>query len=329
MEVERDHAPVSGARKEFLMPRIVAVVLAFVSFAATLFAAQASKILEKAFPFPSPIQWRFPNPDVEVSLIDAAWGPANSLEMISKGREKLPSEGRETLPSEKPAFLPDRPYVLALKFQAKLSGHFLTQMSTCSTLVRISDVNGSYEAPTMLTSSGLVPIPGTIAGAYDIHFSRNNTTEFWDFFPASPDQKEFLFQATPGGAQVSFRVILKDNDLAIVNASPGAKRQCPDFTKSFSGTVGSNAQVSLQLTANRTTLSGTEQYVRIGKTLWLTGQIDSFGNFVLEERYPRDRLTGIFKGRFSLGCQTMSGYFSKPDGSRLLPFEFQEPQSTE
>jgi hypothetical protein len=57
-------------------------------------------------------------------------------------------------------------------------------------------------------------------------------------------------------------------------------------------------------------------------TLWLRGGVDSLGNFVLEEHYPDNRITGIFKGQFSDGCQMMRGYFSKPDGSRLLPFEF-------
>ncbi len=197
-------------------------------------------------------------------------------------------------------------------------------------LVRISDVNGNLEEPLELTPSGFIHFSGS-PGTYDLHFNRNNTTEFWDFFPASPHEKEFLFQAffpsdTP---TVSFRVILKHNDLVIVNASPGAQSECPDFTKSFSGTVGPDAQVSLQLTAKGATLSGTEQYARIGTTLWLTGQVDSFGNFILEERYPKDRVTGIFKGKFSQGCRTMSGYFSKPEGSRLLPFKFHGPEMTE
>jgi hypothetical protein len=110
--------------------------------------------------------------------------------------------------------------------------------------------------------------------------------------------------------------------LVILNASPGAHSQCSDFTKTFSGAIGPDAQASLELTAKGTTLSGTEQYV--GNTLWLEGRVDSLGNFVIEERYPKDRLTGTFKGKFSTGCRSMSGYFSKPDRSRLLPFEFHQ-----
>src|SRR5437899_12326857 len=87
---------------------------------------------------------------------------------------------------------------------------------------------------------------------------------------------------------------------------------------------GPDSKVTLHLQQKGATLSGAQQYVRIGRTLWLRGQVDSFGNFALEERYPENRLTGIFKGKFSERCQTMTGYFSKPDGSRLLPFEFHE-----
>ena len=55
---------------------------------------------------------------------------------------------------------------------------------------------------------------------------------------------------------------------------------------------------------------------------------DSLGNFVIEERYPEDQVTGIFKGKFSDVCQAMTGYFSKPDGSRLQPFEFRAVRKT-
>ena len=107
------------------------------------------------------------------------------------------------------------------------------------------------------------------------------------------------------------KVFPKDNDIVIVTASPGIENQCRVFTRNFRGTVGPDSKVTLQLTRKGSTLSGTHQYVRIGKTLWLKGQVDSFGKFILEEQYPQNRVTGIFKGRFSLRCRTMTGYFSK------------------
>jgi hypothetical protein len=72
------------------------------------------------------------------------------------------------------------------------------------------------------------------------------------------------------------------------------------------------------------TVSGTEQYARIGKTLWLQGTADSLGNLVVEERYPKERVTGIFKGKISQDCQAIAGFFSKPDGTRLQPFTLRE-----
>jgi hypothetical protein len=48
---------------------------------------------------------------------------------------------------------------------------------------------------------------------------------------------------------------------------------------------------------------------------------------VIEERYPKDVVTGVFKGAFSQDCRMISGFFSKPDGSRLQPFEFREVET--
>lgn len=90
----------------------------------------------------------------------------------------------------------------------------------------------------------------------------------------------------------------------------------------FEGTMSADLRVKWQLTRRDTGISGTEQYVRVGTTLRLEGSADSLGNFVIEERYPKDVVTGIFKGHFSQGCRMISGFFSKPDGSKLQPFEF-------
>ena len=96
------------------------------------------------------------------------------------------------------------------------------------------------------------------------------------------------------------------------------------FERAFAGTMGADVSVKWQLTRHNATVSGTEQYARIGTTLWLQGTADSLGSVVMEERYPKDVITGIFKGTFAPGCRIISGFFSKPDGSRLQPFEFRE-----
>jgi len=281
----------------------------------------SSKIVEKNLTFPSPVQWA--TNGAEISLLHVAWGPANSPEMLSKGRQKM---GREQA-----TFYPDRPYVLALGFSAKSVAAIPTTSYSTSGLVRVKDTDGDIEVPMVLTSDGFVPFSGS-PGIYDVHFEQNMTTEYWDLFPAAPDQKEFLFQVFPGNARannsrLSFRIVLQGNDIAIVNVSPQQRVSCMELGNDFAGTVGASAHVKVHLVGENATLSGTEQYQRIGKTLWLKGSIDGLGNFVLEERYPEDQITGILKGKFSDGCQVIQGYFSKPDGSRLQPFELRQVHS--
>ena len=124
--------------------RIVSVVLAFWSLVATASNAAVSNIVEKKFPFPSPLQWK--RGKAEISLIGLAWGPANSPEMIPRGREKQHRE--------KPGFFSDRSYAIALGFRAEAPGLVSPSMIMCSGLVRIKNVNGDRENPSALTPSG-------------------------------------------------------------------------------------------------------------------------------------------------------------------------------
>jgi hypothetical protein len=299
----------------------ICAFLVFFSSAELSWSAPAEKLLEKNLSFPSPVAWR--SGDIEISLIGLAWGPANSPEMGPKGREAAASE--------KPQFYPDRSYVLALHFHAKLLTPISTEMYTSSGLWRVKNVDGDLEAPLELTPAGFVRFSGS-PGIFDVHFNRSTTTDYWDMFPVSPDQNEFLFQTGPvsgvwspaGPQKVAFRIIVKEDDLVVANVSPEPHGSCLNFRKELAGAVGGRSKVNLRLTRAAAILSGTEQYARIGETLWLKGTADSLGNFVLEERYPKDRVTGIFQGKFSPDCGTMTGYFSKPDGSRLQPFEFRE-----
>lgn len=278
----------------------------------------SSKIIEKTLTFPSPVQWT--TNAAEISLIHVAWGPADSPEMLSKGRQKMAQE--------QPAFYPDRPYVLALGFRARSVTASPGSMYTSSGLVRVKGTDGNIEVPMVLTPDGFVRFSGS-PGVYDLHFDKNTTTEYWDLFPAAPDQKEFLFQVFLGNVgadntRFSFQIVLRGGDISIVDVSPQPGTSCLDLHNEFAGTVGASTHLTVHLVGNNGTLSGTEQYQRIGKTLGLRGTADTLGNFELEERYPEDQTTGIFKGKFSDGCQVMQGYFSKPDGSRLLPFELRQ-----
>jgi hypothetical protein len=294
------------------------------SFASSgLAQVDAPTILDRKIDFPSPVQWRAGV--IEVSLIGVAWGPANSPEMIAKSKPDARTK--------EPEFYTDRPYVLALNFRAKVANAVSTPYSAAASgLARVKNADGDTEAPMQLTQSGFVPFSGS-PGVFDIRFSRDATTEYWDLFPASPDQKEFLFEVFPRGSnwatgrdmqKLSFRIIREENDFRIINASPVADAACMSFNRNYAGTIGADISVKLQLAREGTTVSGTEQYSRIGKTLWLQGTVDSLGNVVLEERYPKDQETAVFKGQFSSGCRMISGFFSKPDGSRLQPFEFRD-----
>ena len=297
-----------------ILVAILAAVLAPVSCSAqSPDAKQAEpKVLEETFPFPPPLQWKLS--DIELSVIGLAWGPADSPEMIAKGREAASRD--------KPAFLPDKTYALAVHFRAYKPQ--LNQMVTQSQLARITDVAGDVEYAWELTPSGFVNVRGATAAFSGV---TTRTLEFWDFFPVLPEQRDFLFQVTPfytRNPSLTFRIVIRDNKLLIVNPSPVPEAAVPDFSKRFSGSVGGETAVNWQLTKTGSKLSGTEQYVRIGQTLWLNGAVDSLGNFELKEYYPKDQLTGIFAGKFSKNLQEMNGYFSKPNGSGLQTFELTE-----
>jgi hypothetical protein len=233
-----------------------------------------AKVVEKTLPFPSPLEWRL-RPDnraAEISLIGLAWGPTSAREMISKERESHPNEESE--------LLSDRPYVIALHFQAHIETPLL-DMFTRSGLVRVKDADGDTEWPWDLTSSGLVPKD------YDIHFTKGSvTTEYWDFFPVTADQKEFLFNVHAPAESISyFTVVLKDNDLVVANATPQTQSACLEFERSFAGTIGAKSVISIQIRRQGTALSGTGEYVD-GRTMRLAGGIDLLGRFVLQESEP-------------------------------------------
>jgi len=300
---------------------VLAVILGFCSVVTGSQNNPARKILEKSYPFPSPVQWKVGN--VEVSLYAAAWGPADSPGMIAKGREKIGLE--------KPQFLPDLPYVLALGFHARAPEQAISNTWLSSGLLMVKNVEGDLQKPMILTPSGLAQFSGS-PGVYDIHCDGSSGTDYWDFFPAAPDQKEFLFQAPvfntneraspPSGLRVSFRILRQDDDLVVLNISPGTQDRFPDFTMRFTGTIGSRFNVDFKLTKNGPALSGSEHRAEANQTFVIKGQIDSLGNLVVEEQGSDGRAAGIYKGKLSEDEFTMRGYYSKADGSAVEPFEF-------
>ncbi|MGA2369909.1 MAG: hypothetical protein ABSG11_04520 [Candidatus Korobacteraceae bacterium] len=283
-----------------------------------------SKILQETFEFPPPVQWKMGGSafgEMEISVIGLAWGPADSPQMISKGSEV---HGQTT-----PRFFPDRPYALAVCLRAKLPKPTQPQTIQLSGLARIKNVDGNIEYPSALTASGFAALFVFPAGVNDIPLKGSDTAEQCDFFPVSPEEKEFLFEVIPPMKSpiLSFRVAIKDNKFVITNASPSEATQ-RQFTKNYGGTVGAESGFGWQLGVLGTQLSGFGKHAPTGKTLWLKGKVDSLGNFKMNEydaeNQAESQLTGRFDGKFSQDYREMSGYFSKPDGSSLQPFNFQE-----
>src|SRR5271165_3941885 len=127
--------------------QMLGVILLLAASAGLATGAPASDIITKKLDFASPVQWKIG--EIEVSLIGVTWGLANSPEMISKGPQDIHVQ--------KPEFYPDRPYVLALNFRAKVPNALSNSISyTSSGLGRVKNVDGDIEAPMELTASGFV-----------------------------------------------------------------------------------------------------------------------------------------------------------------------------
>jgi hypothetical protein len=118
------------------------------SAAAQAHGQPASSILEKTLAFPPAVQWKAGG--AVISLMGVAWGPADSPQMISKGREDIHIK--------KPEFYADRPYVLALSFRAKLPNVASVEMYIPSGLGLIRNADGVAEAPMELTRRGLCAV---------------------------------------------------------------------------------------------------------------------------------------------------------------------------
>jgi len=282
-------------------------------------------VLEEKFPFPSPAQWKMAGSgfgDMEVSVIGLAWGPADSPPMISKASDL---HGQTA-----PKFYPDRPYALGICLRAVVPKPTQPQSIMFSGLARIKNVKGSIEYPSVLTPSGFAGLFVSPGGVSDLPFSGSDTAEHWDFFPVSPEEKEFLLQVIPPmkSSLLSFRVRVKNNKLEIEKVSPDTEEQL-QFTAHYAGTVGASTHLWFELSILGSDLSGVSPSGQQGKTLWFKGKVDSLGNFKLGEYHPENQLIGTLEGKFSQDHRQMSGYFAKADGSGLEPFALQQTDPAE
>jgi hypothetical protein len=101
----------------------------------------------------------------------------------------------------------------------------------------------------------------------------------------------------------------------------------PDFTKSFEGTINGKYGIIMTLTKNANNLNGTYTYKSQGTPIKISGTIDDNSNLTINEFNDKGNMTGIFKGQLS--SNNIIGQWTKPDGSKTMPFSISESQNSE
>jgi len=116
----------------------------------------------------------------------------------------------------------------------------------------------------------------------------------------------------------------KNSDSATSNKTPTV---VPDFTKSFEGTINSKYRIIMTLTKNANNLNGTYTYKSQGTPIKISGTTDDNGNLTINEFNDKGNMTGIFKGQLS--GNNIIGQWTKPDGSKTMPFSISESTNGE
>ncbi len=101
----------------------------------------------------------------------------------------------------------------------------------------------------------------------------------------------------------------------------------PDFTKSFEGTINGKYGIIMTLTKNANNLNGTYTYKSQGTPIKISGTTDDNGNLTINEFNDKGNMTGIFKGQLS--GNNIIGQWTKPDGSKTMPFSISESTNGE
>jgi Protein of unknown function (DUF3298)/Deacetylase PdaC len=103
----------------------------------------------------------------------------------------------------------------------------------------------------------------------------------------------------------------------------------------FRGTIGSNLRIEVTLLRDGDRTTGSYFYPKVGKNIEINGTIDKSGAVDLREKDDSGKETGVFKGKWKdavepneLGMASISGKWSKPDGTKETNFELtQQPIS--
>jgi hypothetical protein len=101
----------------------------------------------------------------------------------------------------------------------------------------------------------------------------------------------------------------------------------PDFTKYFEGTIDGKYGIIMTLTKNANNLTGTYTYKSQGTPIKISGTTDDSGNLTINEFNDKGNMTGIFKGQ--LTGNNIIGQWTKPDGSKTMPFRISESVNIE
>ncbi|MFP5211890.1 MAG: hypothetical protein ACLGPL_00785, partial [Acidobacteriota bacterium] len=101
----------------------------------------------------------------------------------------------------------------------------------------------------------------------------------------------------------------------------------PSGPLSLTGTINQNLKVKMSLKVDGSSLSGSYFYERHKIDIRLDGSVDGEGNVTMKEYDAKGNQTGLFKGKF-VSAQKIEGVWTKPDGSKPMPFSLESDQST-
>jgi|APTNR8051073442_1049403.scaffolds.fasta_scaffold02409_10 hypothetical protein len=142
-------------------------------------------------------------------------------------------------------------------------------------------------------------------------FNRTNEEQTTSESQKLPEQN--------GGSERETQFLDNMENIEVVDSSLYSNQ--PDFTKRYTGTINNKYKIDLTLTKEGTDLTGSYFYVGKNSKLFLTGQIENDGSFMVEE-VSSGNVTGKFTGK--LVGNTATGTWSDRSGKTTLPFTISE-----
>jgi hypothetical protein len=126
-----------------------------------------------------------------------------------------------------------------------------------------------------------------------------------------------------GIATTDLNTVVIQNKLS--NGNPASVK---DFSKSFEGNINNDYPIIMTLNKSGNELYGTYLYKKVGQSIKISGKVDANANFTLDEFDNNGNQTGMFVGT-NLNENNISGNWSKPDKSKIMPFTLTATNSLE